>query len=166
MALAAVIMNLTPVTPTPPSPPAPSPPTKFVLGGMEPAEVGWLEYELPLVQVCVTTVDVIVRATIVDVQVVERGNLIFFIATFSGDPDEVYFSYLPPQKNRPRVDPGFGNRDSRLNRQSEGVYAYCIDTTEFAAPGGVLQWHFWGTGKHQASQFGVVKIPARPAQLL
>lgn len=117
------------------------------------------------VEVSATFLPVAVRATILSVLVVERGNLVFLTAPFDGDPDEVYVSYLPPDERRPVVDPGYGQRGSRIERLAEGVYFYTIDTRE--CRGGVLQWHFWSEGvEHQKSAFGEVRIPERPAQLL
>jgi hypothetical protein len=119
------------------------------------------------VAVTATALEVDVRATMLEVEVVERGNIIYLIAPFAGDasvPGEICFSYLPPGQHRPVVDPGFGCRGSRIEHTGRGMYMYAIDTTGFR--GGVLTWHFWGTGAHQASQFGEIVIPERPAQLL
>lgn len=175
MALASEIQNL-PAGYTPPSPQ----PQKIVqqfgsgissnydfdeivdvvdlLSGLD-AEQGRLVAVLP------THLAVEVRATMLAVDVVvERGNNVTFLARFSGEPDEVFFSYLKPGSQRPHVDPGFGEPGSSIRRVGEGIYAFIIDTSGFR--GGVLQWHFWGAGAVQGSEFGEVVIPDRPAQLL
>lgn len=117
-----------------------------------------------LVAVEVTSLPVAVRATILPVQIVERGNLAFFLASFAGDPDAIYFAYLRPGEGRPRVDPGFGQPGSRIERIGDGNYLFTLDTTGFR--GGRLTWHFWGEGESQASAFGEIEIPSRPEQLL
>src|SRR5258707_5098268 len=43
-----------------------------------------------------TSLTVLVRATILHVKPVERGNLVYFIAPFAGPPDEVFFSSVAP----------------------------------------------------------------------
>lgn len=111
-----------------------------------------------------TSLDVHVYASMLSVDVVERGNLVFFIAQFTGDPDEIYFSYMRPGEQRPIVDPGFGRRGSSIQRTGEGVYTFVVDTDGFT--GGKIHWHFWSVGAHQASAFGEIVVPARPAQLL
>lgn len=116
------------------------------------------------VTVFVTSLLVEVHVTILDVEVSERGNLVYLIARFGGDPDEVNFSYLPPHQHRPVVDVGFGQDGSKITRLEEGVYTYEIDTTGFQ--GGRLKWHFWSTGAFQKSDFDEIEIPDRPPQLL
>lgn len=173
-------------SPTPPPPPPPSPSESTFVPGGAPwadrdtddteflAEVARLESPLliddgsdvepSLVEYHASHLNVFVRATLLEVEVVERGNVIYFVATFAGDPDEVHFSYMRPGEQRPVVDPGFGQLRSKIARLGQGVYGFEIDTTDFR--GGILQWHFWGTGQNQASQFGEIQIPERPAQLL
>jgi hypothetical protein len=122
------------------------------------------------VQVTVARLHVRVRATILRVIVTERGNLIYLTAPFSGDPSEgVYFIYTRPGEQRPIVDPGYGRPDSKIVRLDESTddvvyYQYIIDSRGFR--GGAIQWHFWGEGEHQASDFGEILIPERPPQLL
>ena len=115
------------------------------------------------VDVFLGSLSVTIHATILRVDVIERGNDIVFIASFAGDPDSVYFSYTRPQENRPVVDPGFDRRGSAIMRIQEGVYLIDVDTTGFR--GGRLRWHFWGEGSYKASQFGEVYIRDRPVQL-
>ena len=155
---------------TPCVPPSPPPQTRFVQygGSLNP---DWdlddyLRPQLPerLVDVVSTRLEVEVRATMLHVDVVERGNIITFLASFEGDPDEVNFAYLLPASERPIVDPGFGHEGSQIKRLSKWTYLFQLDTTDFA--GGILRWHFWSKGEHQASDFGEMQIPARPAQLL
>lgn len=117
------------------------------------------------IEISASMLAVSVNATMLPVEVVERGNLIYFVATFAGDPDEVFFSFIRPGEKRPAVDPGYGQPDSKIERVSDGVYVYVLDTTGFS--GGRVQWHFWGTGANQASKFGEdIEIPIRSAQLL
>jgi len=151
-----------PIVPPPPTPPQ----TRFVSVVTGGGAVGdeEIEPEKATFRVLATHLDVLVYASMLPVHVVERGNLVILVAQFTGDPAEVFFSYMKPGEQRPHVDPGFGQRDSRIRRTGEGVYTYVIDTEGFSA--GNIQWHFWGTGEHQASGFGKVEIPPRPAQLL
>lgn len=154
-----------------PSPtPTPSPPLLVSRSSPVGGGAAWWqrEDEQPrddsLVRVVVSSVDVEVRATILDVQVVERGNLIHFIAEFEGDPDEVHFVHIRPGEHRPVADAGFGHRDSKILRVRRGLYVVVVDTTGFN--GGTLRWHFFSRGNFQASDFGEIQIPAREAQLL
>jgi hypothetical protein len=112
-----------------------------------------------------TSLTVEVRVTVLPVEIIERGNVIFFIATFAGDPSSVFFSYIKPGENRPNVDPGFSQPGSQIaHLDGEGTFMVHIDTTGFT--GGMLRWHFWSEGINQASEFGEVVIPDRPPQLL
>lgn len=110
-----------------------------------------------------------VRATVLNVQVVERGNIIFFYATFPDEPGEVHFSYVRPGEERPRVC-SFGQPDAKIRRVVGTTFSYELDTTSF--DGGELEWHFWSTGRGQASAFGSdeeenrVFVPHRKPQLL
>lgn len=108
-------------------------------------------------------------------QVVERGNRIFFIATFQADPSEVHFIYTRPGETRPVADPGYGQKNSIISRRtyddSDDIeYIASVDTTGFR--GGFLEWHFFSAGIHQKSDFGTrdngraIQIPDRPPQLL
>lgn len=147
-----------------PAPPPPTPgriSTVLVGGG---AVEGEIEEETAHFCVYATKLDVEVRATMLLVKVVERGNLVVFVAQFVGDPTEVHFSYIRPGERAPVVDAGFGSDESKIQRVSPGVYTYVVDTEGFS--GGKIQWHFWGSGDHQASAFGEVVVPDRPAQLL
>ena len=123
-----------------------------------------------------TTLSVSVHVSILSVQVVvDRGNKIHFIATFAGKPDEVHFSFIPPGKRRPVVDPGFGQPGSQIRQVDEWVFVYTMDTTKFvvANPDGedLEDWHMWGTGEFGASAFEAadgekIRIPYRKPQLL
>lgn len=122
------------------------------------------DIECPFLEVVATCLDVEVCATFLDVLCVERGNLIDFIATFPGEPEEVHFVYTKPGHNRPIADPGFGRPGSKIVQIEPCVYVYTIDTTGFE--GGPIDWHMWGTGEHQRSAFGSVEITVRKPQLL
>ena len=125
-----------------------------------------------------TSLSIFVRATILTVETVERGNLVYFVAPFAGAPDEVFFSYLAPGSSTPIVDPGLGQPDSGIKRVRDQTlrvlgyeprdgwiyYIYVVDTTGMR--GGQLVAHFWGTGKFQASGFIEKEIKDRPRQLL
>lgn len=114
--------------------------------------------------VATTGLAVEIYATYLEVEVIERGNLVLFLATFTGDPGAIYFAHVRPGESRPRVDNGYGAAGSRIARIGDGVYAVSIDTTGFE--GGSLHWHFWSEGAHAASSFGAVEIKKRPPQLL
>lgn len=153
--LAAIIQNNQNV-------PRPSP----IKGGWEGFRDVVDEGEACFVEVHATALDVEVYATFLIVTVVERGNLIDFIARFPGEPEEVHFVYTRPGENRPVADPGFGNHGSKIVQIDEEAFAYAftIDTTGFK--GGILEWHMWGTGENQRSAFGEIAIPKRKEQLL
>lgn len=156
-----------PRTPCAPVPPTPTPQTRFVqYGGSLNPGIDFDELIKPrrLVEIRRSSVDVEVRANMLVVDVVERGNRLVFIAKFEGEPDEVFFSYIKPGKKRPIVDPGYGHPDSSILKVGDRTYAVSIDTTGFEA--GTIQWHLWGTGVYQASDFGEIVVPARPPQLL
>lgn len=65
--------------------------------------------------------------------VVDRGMPVIVEGLFSIDPepDEVYFIYTKPGSERPHVDDGYGQAQSRISRLHAGVYRYVIDTTGF-----------------------------------
>ena len=116
------------------------------------------------VGVVASSLNVTVYARVLNVEVVERGNLVYFVAKFGGEPDEIHFVYTRPGENRPIVDPGFGREGSGFVELSPGVYVFTLDTTGF--DGGTLEWHLWGTGEFQGSQFGAIEISYRKPQLL
>lgn len=137
------------------------------------AEEGAFDVEVPpeleerrrfSLRVEATSLRIAARATMLDVLVTERGNLVYLMVDFAAPPSEVYVSYVKPREARPIVDPGFGQPGSRIEQLSATAFMYTIDTTGFK--GGVLTAHFWAAGEGQASGFAEIKIPDRPAQLL
>lgn len=105
--------------------------------------------------------------------VVERGNPVIATVTFGwGNPDEVFFSYLVPDSERPYVDDGFGQDKTKIEWLNDGVYRYTIDTTDFESGAGT--WHFWGKWNtpskrrpyNKASIFGTYFVLPAPKQLL
>lgn len=112
-----------------------------------------------------------VYVTFLNVEIVERGNLLIFIAKFDRDQKEINFVYMKPGSNRPIADPGFGLPGSQIRQLTEEYYAIAVDTTGFQ--GGTeanpefIRWHFW-SGSMPKSSFGEYPIPikARPAGLL
>lgn len=103
-----------------------------------------------------------VYVTLLNVEVVERGNLLIFIAKFDRDQDEVNFVYIKPGTNKPIADPGHGLPKSQIRHLAEGVYAMAVDTTGFK--GGMLKWHFWSPAMPR-SDFGEHAIPIRARTL-
>lgn len=96
---------------------------------------------------------------------VDRGQVVTLTITFAGDPDDVFFTYIEPERARPHVDEGYQRRSvTKIARLRSGVYQYIIDTTGFKA--GTVEWHFWSEGDYQASRFGKFEVNPAPAKLL
>lgn len=105
--------------------------------------------------------------------VVDRGQPVIVTVVFgAGDPDEVDFLFVRPADERPFADDGFGQKKSRIERLSVGVYRYTIETSAFRAGDGT--WHFKGAWKDstvarpylEASIFGEYHVNFAPEQLL
>lgn len=124
------------------------------------------EFVVGEVVVTATSLYVDVRATVLNVSVHERGNLLYFTAHFDDPPAEVYFVYTRPGEERPIADPGLGQDGSRIYADGDD-YTVTVDTTGFS--GGVLHWHLWGVdgdGEPVGSEFGEESIRPRKPQLL
>ena len=120
------------------------------------------------VEVVIYPLTIEIHATMLPVRIVERGNILYFVATFRGDPSDVHFVYTRPGVARPVADPGFGRHESKIRRIGKGIYVAVVDTTGFSK--GPIEWHFFGEGAWAASAFddpdNPTVIRARPPQLL
>lgn len=99
--------------------------------------------------------------------VTKKGNTIFLTANFSEVPDEVHVVYTQPGDETPIVDPGFGQRGTKiwcLNEEGTS-YQFSIDTNGMDP--GKIAWHMWGVlPHHEEHDDGEEIVLGRKSQLL
>lgn len=173
----AVFIEIRPDTTPPPTPPAPTPPAPPPSGGgggpwtdrqQDPSdflrEIGEDYPNEELVRLY-ETAERAVFASFMTTRVVERGNLLIFLARIPGAASEVGFVYIRPGENRPIADPGLGHPASHIRQLGDNLYAVSVDTTGFQE--GFLRWHFFSTGLPRSAFDEVpIRIHYRDPRLL
>lgn len=94
--------------------------------------------------------------------VVDPGQVIRVVARFPDFPDDVFFSFMPPNSNKAVHDPGAGKPGSRI-KQNGDLYSFALDTS--LMEGGLGWWYFQSKdrdpskGRAKVGRFVVRDVP-------
>lgn len=98
---------------------------------------------------------------------VDPGQVIRINARFPGNPEKVFFSFLPPRTKKAVHDPGADHELTLIRREHGDLYYYTINTKQM--PGGVGWWHFYSEDPDPAkcrAKVGTFVVRDVPAALL